>query len=191
MLQVSSAEVQALCGDPQAQVSSLLCLSQNPSTDFLHPVKIQVPLPPGVTGRVWSTPAFSYLFWATVMFEASWCDSVVNHIRRCRLQFLFWPLLPGCCAGEFKWVRDTMSLLLRTCVLQWRADSLLHLQQWWEAACHVYLFGLNVPPNLRAACSRSGACSVLTVCPMAPYTLVVASSLLAAKVSHWTVGPAS
>lgn len=52
MLQVSAAEVQALCGDPQAQVSPLLCLSQNPSTDFLQPVKVQVPLPPGVTGSV-------------------------------------------------------------------------------------------------------------------------------------------
>uniref|UniRef100_H3BYD4 P53-induced death domain protein 1 n=1 Tax=Tetraodon nigroviridis TaxID=99883 RepID=H3BYD4_TETNG len=51
VLQVSSAEVQALCGDPQAQVSPLLCLSQNPSTDFLQPVKVQVPLPPGVTGQ--------------------------------------------------------------------------------------------------------------------------------------------
>uniref|UniRef100_A0A674MG25 P53-induced death domain protein 1 n=1 Tax=Takifugu rubripes TaxID=31033 RepID=A0A674MG25_TAKRU len=51
-LQVSAAEIQVLCGDPQARVSPLLCLSQNPSTDFLQPVKVQVPLPPGVTGAV-------------------------------------------------------------------------------------------------------------------------------------------
>ncbi|TWW75971.1 p53-induced death domain-containing protein 1 [Takifugu flavidus] len=51
VLQVSAAEIQVLCGDPQARVSPLLCLSQNPSTDFLQPVKVQVPLPPGVTGH--------------------------------------------------------------------------------------------------------------------------------------------
>uniref|UniRef100_A0A3Q3VLI3 Uncharacterized protein n=1 Tax=Mola mola TaxID=94237 RepID=A0A3Q3VLI3_MOLML len=48
---VSMSEVQVLCGDPQARVSPLLCLSQNPSTDFLQPIKVQVPLPPGVTGH--------------------------------------------------------------------------------------------------------------------------------------------
>ncbi|KAI3371252.1 hypothetical protein L3Q82_023869 [Scortum barcoo] len=51
VLQVSVAEVQVLCGDPQASVSSLLCLSQTPSIDFLQPIKVQVPLPPGVTGH--------------------------------------------------------------------------------------------------------------------------------------------
>lgn len=39
-----------LCGDPQASISPLLCLSQTPSTHFLQPIKVQVPLPPGVTG---------------------------------------------------------------------------------------------------------------------------------------------
>lgn len=51
VLQVSVAEVQELCGDPQACVSPLLCLSQNPSMNFLHPVKVQVPLPSGLTGH--------------------------------------------------------------------------------------------------------------------------------------------
>lgn len=51
VLQVSGPEVQALCGDPQASVSPLLCLSQSPSIDFLKPVKVQIPLPAGVTGH--------------------------------------------------------------------------------------------------------------------------------------------
>uniref|UniRef100_A0A3Q2FI06 Leucine-rich repeat protein SHOC-2 n=1 Tax=Cyprinodon variegatus TaxID=28743 RepID=A0A3Q2FI06_CYPVA len=51
VLQVCESELQALCGDPQATVSPLLCLSQNPSLHFLQPVKVQIPLPPGVTGH--------------------------------------------------------------------------------------------------------------------------------------------
>ncbi|XP_035499642.2 p53-induced death domain-containing protein 1 [Scophthalmus maximus] len=51
VLQVSESDVQALCGDPQARVSPLLCLSQTPNIHFLQPVKVQIPLPPGVTGH--------------------------------------------------------------------------------------------------------------------------------------------
>ncbi|MED6294013.1 hypothetical protein CHARACLAT_016580 [Characodon lateralis] len=51
VLQVSELEVQALCGDPQARVSPLLCLSQTPTLHFLQPVRVQIPLPPGVTGH--------------------------------------------------------------------------------------------------------------------------------------------
>ncbi|KAM9352350.1 p53-induced death domain-containing protein 1 [Symphorus nematophorus] len=51
VLQVSVSEVQTVCGDPQASVSPLLCLSQTPSTHFLQPIKVQVPLPSGVTGH--------------------------------------------------------------------------------------------------------------------------------------------
>uniref|UniRef100_A0A3Q3INT7 P53-induced death domain protein 1 n=1 Tax=Monopterus albus TaxID=43700 RepID=A0A3Q3INT7_MONAL len=51
VLQVSVSEVQAVCGDPQARVSPLLCLSQTPSTHFLQPIKVQIPLPSGVTGH--------------------------------------------------------------------------------------------------------------------------------------------
>nr|XP_046249166.1 p53-induced death domain-containing protein 1 isoform X2 [Scatophagus argus] len=51
VLQVSVSEVQAVCGDPQARVSPLLCLSQSLSTDFLQPIKVQIPLPSGVTGN--------------------------------------------------------------------------------------------------------------------------------------------
>ncbi|XP_034032246.1 p53-induced death domain-containing protein 1 [Thalassophryne amazonica] len=51
VLCVSLSEVQSLCGDPHASVSPLLCLSQTPSIHFLQPVKVQVPLPSGVTGH--------------------------------------------------------------------------------------------------------------------------------------------
>ncbi|XP_054475436.1 p53-induced death domain-containing protein 1 [Anoplopoma fimbria] len=55
VLQVSVSEVQALCGDPQARVSPLICLSQTPSIHFLQPIKVQVPLPSGVTGHTVDT----------------------------------------------------------------------------------------------------------------------------------------
>uniref|UniRef100_A0A3B4GC51 P53-induced death domain-containing protein 1-like n=1 Tax=Pundamilia nyererei TaxID=303518 RepID=A0A3B4GC51_9CICH len=51
-LQVSMSDVQVLCGDPQARVSPLLCLSQTPSMHFLQPIKVQIPLPSGVTGTL-------------------------------------------------------------------------------------------------------------------------------------------
>ncbi|KAM6960629.1 p53-induced death domain-containing protein 1 [Aplochiton taeniatus] len=52
VLQVSVSHVQELCGDPQASVSPLLCLSQTPpSMHFMQPIKVQVPLPSGLTGH--------------------------------------------------------------------------------------------------------------------------------------------
>lgn len=71
MLQVSGADIQVLGGDPQARVSPLLCLSQNPSTDFLQPVRVQVPLPPGVTGAVCSRGTFCELLALLLMKSAS------------------------------------------------------------------------------------------------------------------------
>uniref|UniRef100_A0AAV2L2B3 P53-induced death domain-containing protein 1 n=1 Tax=Knipowitschia caucasica TaxID=637954 RepID=A0AAV2L2B3_KNICA len=50
VLPASLSEVQSLCGDPQASASPLLCLSQAPNINFLQPVKVQIPLPDGVTG---------------------------------------------------------------------------------------------------------------------------------------------
>ncbi|XP_066524378.1 p53-induced death domain-containing protein 1 isoform X2 [Hoplias malabaricus] len=51
VLHVAPSEVQDLTGDPQASVSPLLCLSQIPSMHFLQPVRVQIPLPPGLTGH--------------------------------------------------------------------------------------------------------------------------------------------
>ncbi|XP_036432382.1 p53-induced death domain-containing protein 1 isoform X1 [Colossoma macropomum] len=51
VLQVALSEVQDLTGDPQASASPLLCLSQTPSLHFLQPVRVQIPLPPGLTGH--------------------------------------------------------------------------------------------------------------------------------------------
>ncbi|KAL7857675.1 hypothetical protein AOLI_G00177770 [Acnodon oligacanthus] len=51
VLQVALSEVQDLTGDPQASASPLLCLSQTPSMHFLQPVRVQIPLPPGLTGN--------------------------------------------------------------------------------------------------------------------------------------------
>ncbi|KAG8438035.1 hypothetical protein GDO86_008643 [Hymenochirus boettgeri] len=50
VLQVSPTDLQMLIGDSHSTSSPLLCLSQSSSTNFLCPVKIQLPLPPGVTG---------------------------------------------------------------------------------------------------------------------------------------------
>ncbi|XP_058622992.1 p53-induced death domain-containing protein 1 isoform X2 [Onychostoma macrolepis] len=52
VLQVALSEVQDLTGDPHASASPLLCLSQTPSMHFLQPIRVQIPLPPGVTGHM-------------------------------------------------------------------------------------------------------------------------------------------
>uniref|UniRef100_K7FNZ2 P53-induced death domain protein 1 n=1 Tax=Pelodiscus sinensis TaxID=13735 RepID=K7FNZ2_PELSI len=50
VLPVSAEELEEITDDPESRASPLLCLSQNSTLDFLRPVKIQLPLPPGVTG---------------------------------------------------------------------------------------------------------------------------------------------
>ncbi|XP_018113028.1 p53-induced death domain-containing protein 1 isoform X2 [Xenopus laevis] len=50
VLPVSTADLQRITGDSQSTTSPLLCLSQSSSDNFLCPVKIQLPLPTGVTG---------------------------------------------------------------------------------------------------------------------------------------------
>uniref|UniRef100_A0A8C0HBW6 P53-induced death domain protein 1 n=1 Tax=Chelonoidis abingdonii TaxID=106734 RepID=A0A8C0HBW6_CHEAB len=47
---VSAEELAEITDDPESRAGPLLCLSQNSTVDFLRPVKIQLPLPPGVTG---------------------------------------------------------------------------------------------------------------------------------------------
>ncbi|XP_060743466.1 p53-induced death domain-containing protein 1 [Tachysurus vachellii] len=49
VLQVAQSVVQDLTGDQHASSSPLLCLSQTSNMDFLQPVKVQIPLPPGLT----------------------------------------------------------------------------------------------------------------------------------------------
>ncbi|XP_066485938.1 p53-induced death domain-containing protein 1 isoform X2 [Tiliqua scincoides] len=50
VLPMSVEKLQEITDDPETVASPLLCLSQNSTVDFLRPVKIQLPLPPGVTG---------------------------------------------------------------------------------------------------------------------------------------------
>ncbi|XP_007433236.1 p53-induced death domain-containing protein 1 [Python bivittatus] len=50
VLLVSTKELREITGDSETVASPLLCLSQNSTVDFLQPVKIQLPLPSGVTG---------------------------------------------------------------------------------------------------------------------------------------------
>ncbi|NXJ12343.1 PIDD1 protein, partial [Odontophorus gujanensis] len=50
VLPVSAEEIEELTADAGCKVSPLLCLSQDSLVDFLRPVRIQLPLPPGVTG---------------------------------------------------------------------------------------------------------------------------------------------
>ncbi|XP_067396640.1 LOW QUALITY PROTEIN: p53-induced death domain-containing protein 1 [Emydura macquarii macquarii] len=50
VLPVSAEELEEIVDDPESRASPLLCLSQNSTADFLRPVRIQLPLPPGVTG---------------------------------------------------------------------------------------------------------------------------------------------
>ncbi|XP_071414845.1 p53-induced death domain-containing protein 1 [Pithys albifrons albifrons] len=50
VLLVSPKEIDAITGKEGCLASPLLCLSQDSLVDFLKPVRIQLPLPPGVTG---------------------------------------------------------------------------------------------------------------------------------------------
>lgn len=50
VLPVSTTDLREITGDSETIASPLLCLSQSSTVDFLQPVKIQLPLPPGVTG---------------------------------------------------------------------------------------------------------------------------------------------
>ncbi|KAM6159447.1 p53-induced death domain-containing protein 1 [Rhynchocyon petersi] len=50
VVHMASHELQEFLGDSEAAVSPLLCLWQSGTPDFLQPVTVQLPLPPGVTG---------------------------------------------------------------------------------------------------------------------------------------------
>ncbi|KAM4723107.1 p53-induced death domain-containing protein 1 [Rhinophrynus dorsalis] len=50
VLPVKAADLHRIVGDSQSFTSPVLCLSQSSTDNFLCPVKIQLPLPPGVTG---------------------------------------------------------------------------------------------------------------------------------------------
>lgn len=52
VLPVSAEELEeVMMADAECRASPLLCLSQDSLEDFLRPVRIQLPLPPGVTGE--------------------------------------------------------------------------------------------------------------------------------------------
>ncbi|XP_069865866.1 p53-induced death domain-containing protein 1 isoform X1 [Dipodomys merriami] len=50
VVRMAGRELRALLGEPEAAVSPLLCLSQSGPPEFLQPVTVQLPLPPGVSG---------------------------------------------------------------------------------------------------------------------------------------------
>ncbi|NWH72645.1 PIDD1 protein, partial [Piaya cayana] len=50
VLPVSAEEIEEITDNAGCRASPLLCLSQDSLVDFLRPVRIQLPLPPGVTG---------------------------------------------------------------------------------------------------------------------------------------------
>ncbi|XP_075358486.1 p53-induced death domain-containing protein 1 isoform X2 [Mycteria americana] len=50
VLSVSAEEIEEITAEAGCRASPLLCLSQDSLVDFLRPVRIQLPLPPGVTG---------------------------------------------------------------------------------------------------------------------------------------------
>lgn len=52
VLPVSAEEIQEITANAECRASPLLYLSQDSTVDFLKPVRIQLPLPPGVTGQL-------------------------------------------------------------------------------------------------------------------------------------------
>ncbi|KAM8892933.1 p53-induced death domain-containing protein 1 [Spinachia spinachia] len=84
VLQVAVSQVRALCGDPRASVSPLLCLSQAPSMHFLQRIEVQVPLPSGVTGQTCDVSRLHLLHgdptaqtWTDITSQVSLC---VTHL---------------------------------------------------------------------------------------------------------------
>ncbi|NXA07166.1 PIDD1 protein, partial [Sapayoa aenigma] len=50
VLLISAEDIEKITANAECRASPLLCLSQDCLVDFLRPVRIQLPLPPGVTG---------------------------------------------------------------------------------------------------------------------------------------------
>ncbi|NWI94657.1 PIDD1 protein, partial [Pitta sordida] len=50
VLPISAEDIEEITANAECRASPLLCLSQDSLLDFLKPVRIQLPLPPGVTG---------------------------------------------------------------------------------------------------------------------------------------------
>ncbi|NXF03699.1 PIDD1 protein, partial [Smithornis capensis] len=50
VLPISAEDIEEITANAECRASPLLCLSQDSLVDFLKPVRIQLPLPPGVTG---------------------------------------------------------------------------------------------------------------------------------------------
>ncbi|XP_029438279.1 p53-induced death domain-containing protein 1 isoform X2 [Rhinatrema bivittatum] len=51
VLPMDAEKLQEITHDPDSRASPLLCLSQSSSRQFLKPIKIQLPLPNGITGQ--------------------------------------------------------------------------------------------------------------------------------------------
>ncbi|XP_006893410.1 PREDICTED: p53-induced protein with a death domain [Elephantulus edwardii] len=72
VVHMASHELQGLLGDPEVAVSPLLCLWQSGTPNFLQPVTVQLPLPPGVTGLSLDRCCLHLLYWAPP--SATWDD---------------------------------------------------------------------------------------------------------------------
>ncbi|XP_004717256.1 p53-induced death domain-containing protein 1 isoform X1 [Echinops telfairi] len=72
VVHVASLDLEALLGDPEAAMSPLLCLWQDSVPDFLQPITIQLPLPPGVTGLSLDRSCLHLLYRAPP--SATWDD---------------------------------------------------------------------------------------------------------------------
>ncbi|KAM9377782.1 p53-induced death domain-containing protein 1 isoform 2-T2 [Pholidichthys leucotaenia] len=118
VLQVSVSEVQALCGDPQARVSHLLFLSQTPSSDFLQPVKVQVPLPSGVndpTAQTWSDITSQVSLYVTHLYAIFY----ITHFS----WYWLWYTTHRCVSGVIRKVYQRLKQFkVQFVVLQRKAD---------------------------------------------------------------------
>lgn len=87
---MSAGELEEITADAGCRASPLLCLSQDSLLDFLRPVRIQLPLPPGVTGQLipkigkekchmWKTmPGKLGILFASPVYNKSCCFSCGN-----------------------------------------------------------------------------------------------------------------
>ncbi|XP_036390636.1 p53-induced death domain-containing protein 1 isoform X1 [Megalops cyprinoides] len=139
VLQVALSEVQELSGDSQASASSLLCLSQEPSIPFLRPVRVQMPLPPGLTGHTMDVSCLYLLHgdpvahtWTDVTPQASlqithlYAVFTITHFS----WYWLWYTTQRCVSGVVRKVYERLrQFRVQFLVLQRRTDPMQVLLQ--------------------------------------------------------------
>ncbi|XP_050193050.1 p53-induced death domain-containing protein 1 isoform X2 [Myiozetetes cayanensis] len=91
VLQVPAKEIDEITASAGCRASPLLCLSQDSLVDFLNPVTIQLPLPPGITGSLLfpnSLCARYWLWYTTKTYIEGIAKKVYERLRLYQVNFI-------------------------------------------------------------------------------------------------------